>query len=106
VTARQIVQLLDYMTSRDDLFPAYFEALPVAGVDGTLETRMRGTSAEGRARAKTGTLNGVTSLSGYVDSADGERLAFSMLIEFYTGSSAPLRAVQDSVVAALARFRR
>jgi D-alanyl-D-alanine carboxypeptidase/D-alanyl-D-alanine-endopeptidase (penicillin-binding protein 4) len=94
------------MTSRDDLFPAYLDALPVAGVDGTLETRMRGTSAEGRARAKTGTLNGVTSLSGYVDAADGERLAFSMMIEFYTGSSAPRRAVQDSVVAALARFRR
>ena len=106
VTARQIVQLLDYMTTRDDLFPAYLDALPVAGVDGTLETRMRGTSAEGRARAKTGTLNGVTSLSGYVDASNGERLAFSMLIEFYTGSSAPRRAVQDSVVAALARFRR
>ena len=106
VTAGQIVTLLDYMTSREDLFPAYFEALPVAGVDGTLENRMRGTAAEGRARAKTGTLNGVTSLSGYVDGADGERLAFSMLVEFYTGSSAPRRAVQDSVVAALARFRR
>lgn len=106
VTARQIVQLLDYMTSRDDLFPAYFAALPVAGVDGTLETRLRGTPAEGRAHAKTGTLNGVTSLSGYVDSADGERLAFSMLIEFFAGSTAPRRAVQDSVVAALARFRR
>lgn len=106
VTARQIVGLLDYMASRVDLFPAYFEALPVAGVDGTLEDRMRGTSAEGRARAKTGTLNGVTALSGYVPSADGERLAFSMIIEFYAGSTAPRRAVQDSIVAALAGFRR
>lgn len=106
VTARQIVALLRYMTTRDDLFPFYHAALPVAGVDGTLEGRMRGTAAEGRAGAKTGTLNGVTALSGYVPSADGERLAFSLMMEFYTGSSAPRRAVQDSIVAALARYRR
>ena len=106
VTARQIVALLRYMTTREDLFPSYREALPIAGVDGTLEGRMRGTPAEGRAGAKTGTLNGVTALSGYVPSADGERLAFSLIMEFYTGSSAPRRAVQDSIVAALARFRR
>jgi len=106
VTARQIVTLLDYMSRRPDLFPAYLDALPLAGVDGTLEGRMGGTAAEGRARAKTGTLNGVTALSGYVPSADGERLAFSLLMEFYVGSSGPRRAVQDSVVAALAGFRR
>ena len=106
VTARQIVALLAYMPSRTDLFPAYLDALPVAGVDGTLEERMRGTAAAGRARAKTGTLNGVTALSGYVPSAEGERLAFSLMVEFYAGSAAPRRAVQDSIVAALARFRR
>lgn len=106
VTARQIVGLLDYMTRRDDLFPAFSDALPVAGVDGTLEGRLRGTAAEGRARAKTGTLNGVAALSGYVPSAEGERLAFSLMVEFYVGSSASRRAVQDSIVAALARFRR
>ena len=106
VTARQIVALLQYMTTRADLFPVYRAALPVAGVDGTLESRLRGTAAEGRAGAKTGTLNGVTALSGYVPSADGERLAFSLMMEFYTGSSAPRRAAQDSIVAALARFRR
>lgn len=106
VTARQIVALLAYMPTRTDLFPAYLDALPVAGVDGTLEERMRGTAAEGRVRAKTGTLNGVTALSGYVPSADGERLAFSLMVEFYTGSAAPRRAVQDSIVAALAAFRR
>ena len=106
VTARQTVRLLEYMSRRDALFPAFLDGLPVAGVDGTLEGRMRGTAAEGRARAKTGTLNGVTALSGYVPSADGERLAFSLMIEFYVGSAAPRRAVQDSIVAALAGFRR
>ncbi len=106
VTPGQIVRVLRFLAGRDDLAPAFLPALPVAGVDGTLGDRMKGTPAEGRARAKTGTLSGVTALSGYVPSADGERIAFSLLFEFFDGSSAPRRAVQDSIVAALARFRR
>lgn len=106
VTARSIVGLLSVMHARADLRPIWRSALPVAGVDGTLEERMRGTPAEGRARAKTGTLAGVTALSGYVPSATGEELAFSIVFEFFTGPATPRRAVQDSVVAALSRFAR
>ncbi len=106
VTAGQIVQLLRTMAADEELVEPWVEALPVAGVDGTLERRMRGTPAEGRARAKTGTLQGVSSVSGYVPSAEGERLAFSMIMEFYVGAESPRRAVQDSIVAALAGFRR
>jgi D-alanyl-D-alanine carboxypeptidase/D-alanyl-D-alanine-endopeptidase (penicillin-binding protein 4) len=106
VTGGQIVALLRYLSAREDLAGTFEAALPVAGVDGTLERRMRGTAAEGRARAKTGTLQGVSSISGYVPSAEGERLVFSLMMEFFVGPSAPRQAVQDSVVAALARFRR
>jgi D-alanyl-D-alanine carboxypeptidase/D-alanyl-D-alanine-endopeptidase (penicillin-binding protein 4) len=106
VTAGQIVGVLRYMASRDAIAGPWVDALPVAGVDGTLERRMRGTPAEGRARAKTGTLQGVSSISGYVPSADGERLAFGMMMEFFVGPTGPRTAVQDSIVAALARFRR
>ena len=106
VTAGQIVEVLRYMASREPIAGPWIDALPVAGVDGTLDRRMRGTPAEGRARAKTGTLQGVSSISGYVPSADGERLAFGMMMEFFVGSTAPRTAVQDSIVAALARFRR
>ncbi len=106
VTARQIVHLLAYVAGREDIAPSFFSALPIAGVDGTLEERMRGTAAERRARAKTGSLSGVTALSGYVTSGAGERLAFSMVMEFFPGPAGPRRAVQDSIVAALARFRR
>ena len=106
VTARQIVHLLAYVAGREDIAPAYFSALPIAGVDGTLEERMRGTAAERRARAKTGSLSGVTALSGYVTSGGGEQLAFSVMMEFFPGPAGPRRAVQDSIVAALARFRR
>lgn len=106
VTARSIVRLLTAMHGREDLRSIWRSALPIAGVDGTLEERMRGTPAEGRARAKTGTLAGVTALSGYVPSASGEELAFSIVFEFFTGPAGPRRAVQDSIVAALARFSR
>lgn len=106
LTARQVVDLLVYMSGREDLAPSFLAALPIAGVDGTLEDRMRGTAAERSVRAKTGSLAGVSALSGYVASAAGERLAFSLMMEFFPGSADPRRAVQDSVVAALARLRR
>lgn len=106
VTARAIVDLLGAMDARTDLREIWRAALPIAGVDGTLEERMRGTPAEGRARAKTGTLSGVTALSGYVPSATGEKLAYSIVLEFFTGPATPRRAVQDSIVAALSRFAR
>ncbi|MGH7558076.1 MAG: D-alanyl-D-alanine carboxypeptidase/D-alanyl-D-alanine endopeptidase [Gemmatimonadota bacterium] len=106
VTARQIVDLLAYVARREDLAPSFFSALPIAGIDGTLEERMRGTAAERNARAKTGSLSGVSALSGYVMSTGGERLVFSMVMEFFPGPTGPRRAVQDSIVAALARFRR
>ena len=106
VTARQIVTLLDYVDRREDLAPHFRDALPIAGVDGTLDERMIGTAAEARARAKTGSLSGVSALSGYVPSATGERLAFSIMMEFFVGPTASRRAVQDSIVATLAAFRR
>ena len=106
VTVRQVVGLLAYMAGREDLAPAFFSALPIAGVDGTLEDRMQGTAAERRVRAKTGSLSGVSALSGYVMTEGGEHLAFSLLMEFFPGSASPRRAVQDSIVAALARLRR
>lgn len=59
---------------------AFYESLPIAGVDGTIRRRMKGTPAEGNVRAKTGTLRYANSLSGYVTTAAGERLAFSAML--------------------------
>ena len=62
---------------RDERLRGPFEAsLPIAGRDGTLANRMKGTPAEGNARAKTGSMTGVRALSGYVTTADGEPLVF------------------------------
>lgn len=82
------------------------DALPIAGVDGTLEWRMRGTAAENNARAKTGSLEAVRGLSGYVRSRDGQTLIFTLLVNGYDGSGSAARAIEDLIVEQLALFRR
>lgn len=82
------------------------DALPVAGVDGTLANRMRGTPAAGNVRAKTGTLNGVRALSGYLTTADGERLIFSMLVNQHTLSARDADRVIDAALLRLVEWRR
>ena len=82
ITPNATVALLAFM-SRHRLFEAYRNALPIAGVDGTLEKRMKGTAAAGNVRAKTGSLRYVFTMSGYVTTASGERLAFSIMLNNY-----------------------
>jgi D-alanyl-D-alanine carboxypeptidase/D-alanyl-D-alanine-endopeptidase (penicillin-binding protein 4) len=108
VSPRTIVRVLDAMR-RDSLFAVYAASFPVAGVDGTLETRMRGTPAEGNVRAKTGTLTRARSLSGYVTTRDGELLMFSMLANNFTTPVSEVTRAQDILTTALASmqwFRR
>lgn len=85
---------------------AFMDTLPVAGVSGTLATRMVGTAAEGNARAKTGSMANVRTLSGYVTSADNERLAFAVLANNFPGSAAPILSVIDRLVEQLAQSTR
>jgi serine-type D-Ala-D-Ala carboxypeptidase/endopeptidase (penicillin-binding protein 4) len=92
VTPEATVALLRYM-SRSKWAEVYRNALPIAGVDGTLQNRMKGTPASGNVRAKTGSLRYVYALSGYVTSAAGEHLAFSIMLNNYYSAerSAALR---------------
>jgi D-alanyl-D-alanine carboxypeptidase/D-alanyl-D-alanine-endopeptidase (penicillin-binding protein 4) len=78
VTPRAIVALLRYAQGQP-WFPQYYASLPIAGVDGTLEDRMKNTIAEGRVHAKTGSVEHVRSRSGYVETPAGRRLLFSFL---------------------------
>lgn len=78
VTSRATVKLLEFM-AQHPYKAAFEEALPIAGKDGTLRLRMRGTAAEGNAHAKTGSLRYVNALSGYVTNRSGERFVFSLL---------------------------
>ncbi len=101
VTARAVGQLLLGMSKRAD-FKAYYDALPVAGVDGTLKSRMTGTRAAGNVHAKTGTLSQARALSGYVTGPNGDLYAFSLLMNNFPGSARSAGAVQDKFVEYLA----
>lgn len=103
ITANATVQLLTYM-SKHKYFAQFRDALPIAGVDGTLRTRMKGTPAEGNVRAKTGSLSSVASLSGYVTTAAGEHLVFSMMLNNYRDASALRRESIDAIAILLASF--
>src|SRR2546423_885447 len=103
ITANDTVQLLTYM-SKHRYFEQFRDALPIAGVDGTLRSRMKGTPAEGNMRAKTGSLSSVASLSGYVTTAAGEHLVFSMMLNNYPDAAAVRRESIDAIAVQLASF--
>jgi D-alanyl-D-alanine carboxypeptidase/D-alanyl-D-alanine-endopeptidase (penicillin-binding protein 4) len=99
-----LVRVLDRI-QQDTAFAVYYNAMPVAGVDGTLKDRMKGTPAEGNVHAKTGSIGSARSLSGYVTTADGERLIFSILANNWTTPSSAVTSVADQIAAALAALR-
>jgi serine-type D-Ala-D-Ala carboxypeptidase/endopeptidase (penicillin-binding protein 4) len=101
-SARQVVTLLRHVYGRFPLAAEYLASLPVAGRDGTIRWRMEGTEAQGRLRAKTGTLENVTSLSGYVETAAHQTLAFSVLVNDYPGRAGAVVRTVDAVGSALA----
>jgi len=90
VAPHALIKLLEYM-ARSPRFGAFYDSLPVAGVDGTLAERFQGTRAEGRIHAKTGTLEHTNALSGYLDLPSGKRLAFSII-----GNSHLLKATEGA----------
>jgi D-alanyl-D-alanine carboxypeptidase/D-alanyl-D-alanine-endopeptidase (penicillin-binding protein 4) len=104
VTPRAIVRILSAMR-KDTAFSVYYESFPIAGVDGTVRSRMKGTPAENNLRGKTGTIEFVRSLSGYVDTADGQRLIFSFLSNHFTTPVSEITRIQDAVGALLASYR-
>jgi serine-type D-Ala-D-Ala carboxypeptidase/endopeptidase (penicillin-binding protein 4) len=90
----------------DDPAQIFYNALPIAGVDGTLKSRMKESAAENNVRAKTGSISNVRSLSGYVRTRDGEMLVFSILANNFNAPSETANAIQDQAVELLANFMR
>lgn len=101
-SAAQLDRVLKYMYERFPMAPEYLSSLGIAGKDGTLKYRFDGTEAVGRLRAKTGTLENVSALSGYVQAAGGEKFIFSMMVNDYPGRSGPVVRGLDSLGAAVA----
>jgi D-alanyl-D-alanine carboxypeptidase/D-alanyl-D-alanine-endopeptidase (penicillin-binding protein 4) len=105
VTAEALLVVLRRMHAAGATSP-FLAALPSAGVDGSLASRMRATAAEGNVRAKTGTMSNIRSLAGYVTSADGERLAFVVMVNNFEGAGAAAVQAIDAIAVKLAGFRR
>jgi len=103
VTAEATIQLLTYMR-RHRYATAFREALPIAGADGTLRNRMKGTAAQNNLRAKTGTLSSASCLSGYVTTASGEELVFSIMVNNYPDGINPPSLCIDPIAVLLASF--
>ena len=102
VTPENIVHMLRYAFSNNNMFDTLYESLPIAGVDGTIQGRMKAKPAYNNVRAKTGTVNGVTTLSGYLKASNGNWLAFSIMNNG-VNDKAGTRAFQDRICQALAK---
>lgn len=96
---REVVDLLRGL-STTAYFQPFDRSLPIPGVDGTLQSRMKGTQASKRCRAKTGTLSNVSALSGYCNTKDGRLIAFSILNNSVWPAGA--RTAQDRIVKTIA----
>lgn len=100
-TPAAVAKLLQFMHD-SELGEAFRGTLAISGTDGTLRRRMGDANMRGRIVAKTGTLSGVSALSGYAEASDGRKFAFSILCEgFERGHAGRARAMQDAVCRAL-----
>ncbi|MCX7983286.1 MAG: D-alanyl-D-alanine carboxypeptidase/D-alanyl-D-alanine-endopeptidase [Bacteroidetes bacterium] len=106
ITGNALLDLLTAIYRNPPLLKKIFYTLPIAGIDGTLSSRLQSTTAHGRVYAKTGTLNGVSNLAGYIYTVDGELLAFAIMMQHFTGDVAQYRAIQDSIVTKLTLSKR
>ena len=105
VTAGALVGLLEKIYFNINQFDDFYNSLSIAGVDGTLHKRMIGTVAENNFRGKTGTLNGVSSISGYLTNADGDDIIVCMMFEFTKGGASKYKKIQDRIIETLARWK-
>lgn len=103
ITPSAAVRLYEYMAKQSPYAAVWQNSLTIGGVDGTLRNRFKGTKAEANMRGKTGTIDQVSALSGYVTTAAGERLVLSILVNGVPVTSNRTSAI-DSIVVALANF--
>jgi D-alanyl-D-alanine carboxypeptidase/D-alanyl-D-alanine-endopeptidase (penicillin-binding protein 4) len=100
VSPELLTRLLRYAWRNKNISDCLLPTLPIAGVDGTLEKRMRGTAAEGNVLAKTGTVSGISSLAGYCTAANGHQLCFAIINQGVMRNALG-RDFQDKVCVAL-----
>lgn len=106
VTPYALTALLQRIAADPARFEIFRSTLPVAGISGSLANHLKGTPAEGRVAAKTGSMSGVRGLSGYVTTSTGEPLAFSFLVNNYRIPSSEIEALMDRALVRIVDFRR
>lgn len=99
-----LVRVLDKIRT-DSAFHIFYDALPIAGVDGSLERRMLGTAAVGRIHAKTGSVANARSLSGYALTADNHTVIFSLLANNWITKQSAVDSVQNRIAVMLASLK-
>jgi serine-type D-Ala-D-Ala carboxypeptidase/endopeptidase (penicillin-binding protein 4) len=104
VTSEALVRILQKMRTDAKHGAMFPQTLPVAGRDGTLARRLIGTPAEGKVRAKTGTVDNVRAIAGYVETTDGETLAFSIIANNFNVPTTDVDAAADEALVRLASF--
>lgn len=98
ITPSSVVRLYTYMAKQSKFAQAWRDALAVGGVDGTLRRRFAGTPAANNLRGKTGTIDQVSALSGYMTTAGGEPVVFSIVVNGVPGESTRVRLIDDIVL--------
>lgn len=106
VNSELYIKMLKNLYDDRFLFDYFMNSLAIAGKEGTLKKRMIGTNAEGNVFAKTGTLNSVSALSGYVIDKDSEVLIFYIVMNGFGGNANEMRAAQDDVCVVLSDYSR
>jgi len=97
VTAIAQVKFLAGMMKRP-YFDSFYQTLPIAGTTGTLKTMFVNNDETGKIIAKTGTLNGVKTLAGYINTSTGKQLTFSLLIKGYRGTVAQVKKKMEQIL--------
>ncbi len=107
MSPHQFVTFLVWMHTQFAYASEFIAALPISGMDGTLLHRMENAEMKGKIRAKTGTMTGISTISGYLTTKDGETLAFSILQNGIVGKSKEYKAfIEDEIINYLVGFSR
>ena len=101
-----LVDILRNVKNDLTVYPEFIAALGIMGVDGNVKDRMRKVESPGKARVKTGTLNFVSTLSGFFESKEGELFAFSILMNDLKCSNGRAKKIQDQIIKKGLNFRR
>lgn len=102
ISTRMLVNFLNHIYLTPGIFDEYYNSLSIPQIDGTLQNRISNLFPPGRMRAKTGTLNGVVSLAGYVVAKSGDLIIFAINFNYSKGNIYKIRQIQDDIIILIA----